>query len=389
VLRPYLAVLRTPGVALPLVAGILGALPIGMLTVGILLFVRTETGSLAAAGAVAGAYGAGNAIGLALQGRLIDRYGQPIVLIPAGLSCATSLVLLVFATSADPVAEAVFAGAAGIALPATTTSMRALLPELVADDRHRTTGYALLAVSFQLTMVLGPLVVSALLAITGPGSAILCAAALAAIAGTVFASTAASRAWRPTPRPAGRIPSSGLRTLLVGTTGTGFGAGLISVGIPAIALEHGSASLAALLFATASIGDLAGGFGYGAYPSRRPKSSQLILALCGGSVAAFVIAMVSGWLVLLFAAVLLAGAVGAPAGISTSALLDTVVPSGAITRSYALLVCLGLLSGSGGSAAGGALADAAGGRTLFLIDGCCLAGAAVWTLTRRRTLGKC
>lgn len=47
-----------------MVASFLGALPIGMLGLGVLLLTHSTTGSFAAAGLVSGAFSIGNAVGL-------------------------------------------------------------------------------------------------------------------------------------------------------------------------------------------------------------------------------------------------------------------------------------------------------------------------------------
>lgn len=83
-LRSYAQVVRTPGVALPLVASFFaGGLPIGMLTLAVLLLVRLQGGSFLAAGVMAAALSGGNAFGVALQGAMIDRRGQTAVLLTA------------------------------------------------------------------------------------------------------------------------------------------------------------------------------------------------------------------------------------------------------------------------------------------------------------------
>jgi hypothetical protein len=57
-----------------------------------------------------------------------------------------------------------------------------------------------------------------------------------------------------------------------------------------------------------------------------------------------------------------------------------------LAQTYAVLVCAGLLSGSAGTAVGGALADAVGPRLLFVATGFGLAAVAGWTALRRTTL---
>jgi hypothetical protein len=361
-----------------LLATFLGAIPIGMLTLAILLFVRERSGSLAHAGVITGLYGAGDAIGLAAQGRLIDRYGQRPVLRPAGLICAVSLVVLVaFPRSTVGIVAAVLAGGSA---PALTSGMRALIPALV-PPAERAAAYALLSVSFQLASVLGPLLVSLLVTVSGPGSAILLAAAVYLVAVGVFNGSAASRGWRPLGGPA-PVRNPGFWTLLASTAGTGLGAGLVTMAIPALAPQ----SVAALLFAAMSVGELTGGMAYGARTWRGRGSYRLAVALLGVAGTMAVIGASGNSAMVLVPLVFLAGGLGAPVGITQSALLDTVVPTGAVTRSYALMVCVGLLCSAGGNALGGALIGAIGAGPLFLIDAGGLGLVAGWTLLRRRSL---
>jgi len=81
-LLPYFRVLRVPGARRLFLVGALGTLPISMVTPGLLLLVAAATGSLARAGAVSGALAVGNAVGLVVQGRLIDARGR--VQLPLG-----------------------------------------------------------------------------------------------------------------------------------------------------------------------------------------------------------------------------------------------------------------------------------------------------------------
>src|SRR5258708_2382101 len=120
-----------------------------MLGLGVLLLVQAASGSLGEAGAVAGALSVGNAAGVALQGRLIDRRGQAPVIVPAGLLCAVALGLLVLAAlRGGPAALlALLALAAGAGIPATTSSMRVLVPALLSDTATLPAAYALLAIA--------------------------------------------------------------------------------------------------------------------------------------------------------------------------------------------------------------------------------------------------
>ena len=70
----YARLVRIPGVVPVLLSVFVGALPIGILTLALLLFAEQRTGSIGVAGVVVAAFGIGNAVGLLVQGRLLDRF---------------------------------------------------------------------------------------------------------------------------------------------------------------------------------------------------------------------------------------------------------------------------------------------------------------------------
>ena len=189
-LRPYVVVLRQPGIAVPLLGSFLGSLLIGMLELSVLLLARLKTGSFVEGGLVTAVLGLGNAVGIVLQGSLIDRRGQTAVLVPASLLCMTALLsLLVVVTelSGSTVLACFLAFVAGLSVPATPSSVRSLLAATISDPGLRVSGYALVAVSFTAALVLSPLVVSGLLLVAGPGAAVVVSSVLAGVSGLVFA----------------------------------------------------------------------------------------------------------------------------------------------------------------------------------------------------------
>lgn len=175
--RPYLRVLRLPGAVLAYGATLLGSLPISMLSLSLLLLIRSSSGSMTLAGAVSGALAVGNGCGLLLQGRLLDRYGQTVVLVVAGLSCGASLAGLTLAAAnrGPSLLLIILAGVSGITIPAVITCMRILIPEMVSALEDRRSAYALLGTQFNVAMISGPMVVSGLVLLAGPGAAVLVA----------------------------------------------------------------------------------------------------------------------------------------------------------------------------------------------------------------------
>src|SRR5680860_374112 len=73
---PYRRVLALPGAWAFSMSGLVGRLPISMVSLGIVLLVSTRTGSYGLAGAVSAAYLISNAVFAVPQGRMTDRLGQ-------------------------------------------------------------------------------------------------------------------------------------------------------------------------------------------------------------------------------------------------------------------------------------------------------------------------
>jgi MFS family permease len=361
VLRPYLRVLRVPGIRSLFVAALLGSLPLSMMTPGVLLLVQSRTGSLALAGLISGALTVGNAVGLLVQGRLIDVYGTRRVLVPAAVGCAAAFVTLTTVTVVP------LAFLAGCLIPATITGVRLRLPEVLDDPADRDAAYAFLAVLGQLCLVTGPVLVAAMLILHRPVIPVLGVGVLGSLAALVFVRVAG----RPLVRqPTAWSPSPGLVTVLLTGFGVGLAIGFVNVAIPA---AHGTA-WAGPLFTGLAIGDLIGGVLYGSRRWRAPLPARLIRALALAAVpAALAPVLVAPMLVVL-------GVLIAVPGVVLSTLLDTVA-SGGLARAYTALIAAILVGSSIGTALGGLAPSWA-----FSLSALALLAAASFARLRRSTL---
>lgn len=178
----------------------------------------------------------------------------------------------------------------------------------------------------------------------------------------------------------------GLLVLLVLGAGAGISAGLVSVAVPATALAHGARTDIGLLVGMTSAGEIVAGFACGARRWTWSQGRLLLAALGGSAVAAGLAACVADRIALLFPAMFLAGLCSGPFAVASSSLLDSLAPAGALTRSYTLLVGLGLLANSLGSSAGGVIVDAAGYRLLLVVNACWLVGILATGLLLRHLL---
>src|SRR3954447_21543829 len=99
-LADYKAALTTPGARGPVVASLLGRLPIAMIGLALLLYVQRRTGSYAPAGLVSAGALVGVAVGSVTQGRLMDRFG------PTRPICAIVALYAAFVTAVCVAVEA-------------------------------------------------------------------------------------------------------------------------------------------------------------------------------------------------------------------------------------------------------------------------------------------
>jgi hypothetical protein len=281
--------------------------------------------------------------------------------------------------------------ASGACVPATPTAVRSLCAMLVSDPQLWVAAYAMLAIASTSAAILGPLVVSALLA-RGGVAAVLMTAALAAGTGVLYALTPASRRWAPqsgTLRRPFRIrslASPGMRTLAVASAASGIALGATGIAIPAVALAHHNPALAGKLFAISAVGDLACGAFYGARSWHLPPHARLVAALMALTASCAILGAVIGTIPAAAAGMTAFGAAGAATGITLTTLIHHAAPHGAVTESYAIIISAALTGTAVGNLGGGALIGIAGVRPVFMAAASGAVAAAVWTAARSHTV---
>ena len=374
--RSYGPLLRTPGALAFSLAALVGRLPIAMLGIGTVLLVEDRRGSYALAGLVSAAY----AVGLAVLGpavsRLVDRRGQRRVLPWALLVSAAGVLGLVGLLETDAPAPALLACAAVTSASASQlgSCARARWSTLLHDRPDEVSrAYAWEAVVDEVVFVLGPLVV-VLCALVDPALGLLAALALGVIGTLAFV---AQRATEPPvlPAPTGRrrsaLASPGLRTLTVSMLCVGVLFGTVEVSMVAFAEQRGSAAGGGLLLALVAGGSAASGLLYGALHWRASARRRYLLgtAFLAAGLLPLLLAPTVLWMA---PAALLAGFAVSPTLIVAFGLVDELVPPAARTEGFSWLNSGLGIGVAGGFAVSGAVAEASGARTAFLVA---LAGA--------------
>ncbi len=384
----YVALLRAPHVGALLGWGLLARLPLGMTPLALLLVVRGEGGSYAAAGAVAAAYAMALGVGAPFAGRQVDRRGQAHALTPRAILHPCLLVTvggLALAGVPNPVL-AVAAAAAGATFPPVGASVRTLLPALVPQEL-RATGFAFEASLQEVFFVGGPLFV-ALLAAIHPVAA-LGGAALAVAVGTLaLVRVPPVRDTRPDHGP-GHVRSSavtavGVRTILLLATFMGLAFGAVEVALPAFAENHGSRALAGLALASFSAGSLVGGLAAGLRPARDVRRQLIVFAWL--LPVGLALPLLATSIPTMCGLLLLAGLPIAPLVTAAYGLVEHVAPPGAHAETFAWIGTAVMVGVAGGTAAGGWLVDAHGVRSAFAVGVGTIAVGAVATTLRRRSL---
>lgn len=374
-----------------LAASILTRLPIGINGLATILFLRERTGSYAIAGAAAGALALGAGLGAPIGARLVDRFG-PRALGGLALAHASGLIGLLVLGYADAPAPALIPAAllTGIALPPTSSVMRALYPRLTGGDAALVqSAFALDSVLTETIFIAGPLLTALLVATIAPAAALVLSAAAVAIGVVAFLAVLP-----PADQPdvgavshgrLGALRAPGIQTLVLSMVPMGFAFGALEVALPAFATNHGRPELAGVLVAVWSVGSAAGGLVYGARERRLPLNSvhlrvALMLPLT------FVPLELGGTPVTMALLVIPAGVFIAPLIATRNELAGRVAPPGSMTE--ALTWPLTALVGgvSLGAAAAGGLVQASGWRAAVLAAVASACVGAVVALTRRRTL---
>jgi MFS family permease len=386
----YGSILRQRGAPRLVMTALLGRIPVGMNALAVVLLVRRATGSYVDAGIV----DAGLAVGALLispgQGRLVDRFGQPKVLIPSALISSAALLGLDLGVHRHVgiALLTLFAAIGGGALPPMSASMRALWASLISEPDRRDTAFALEAVLTEVYFIVGPLLTGLIVAVASPSAAVITSAVLSVVGTTAFAASLPSRRWRAVRAKrtfAGPLASPGMRTLVLSIVPMGLAFGTLEVAMPALAIRRGDPAAAGILLAAFCVGSLIGGLLYG---SRRWRGSaaQRYLILSALFAAGMTPLILAGSIPLMVVLMVLAGLTLAPVTACMFTMIEEVAPPGTTTEAFAWIFTANMTGAAAGAAAAGALIHSSGIRAALLMPTCGVAAGFLLSLVRRRTL---
>ena len=388
-LARYRAALRAPGALMFAVPGVVGRLPMGMLSLAQVVLVVAVTGRYAVAGAVSAAGAAAFAVVTPRAARLADRYGQARVLRPQALVFAVATVGFAFcAMGRAPDWALLLTGCLSRGtMPSLGSMVRSRWSVLLAGSALLDAAYSLEGIADELIFVAGPALVVALATGFHPVTGVLVTGALA-VAGV--AGLTRQRRTEPPAVPAQRgtgsaLRSRGLRVLIAMHVCLGALFSAVDLATIEFAQRHGARPLAGLLLGLYGLGSAIVGVWYGTRQWRAAEPARLRVALVAMVAGTVPLAFVpgTGWM----AVALLVAGLGISATLTSSYhLAGMVVPAGQRTEGMSWLTT----AASVGAALGAPLAwliDVGGATPGYLFASAAGLLAVLILLLRRRDLG--
>jgi MFS family permease len=408
--KAYLKLLAYPPAAVPFIAAMIARLPIAMAPLGLLLLVEHERNAYGKAGFVTGAFAIGCAVGTPLWGRAMDRLGQVAVVLPTSLASAGFLIATALATvfgAPMPVLIAL-AGGAGLTFPPVSPAMRTAWRVIFPNPAARRVAFALDATAVELLFVLGPLLLSLLLAVSAPVVPLLVTAGCMVVGGLVYCRTDAARRSRPmetksaaddaaitVPRVhRSAITVPGVFNVLLVVLALSLGFGQLDTSLAGTAGEVlGSNDQLGILFTAIAGGSVVGGLVFGSRDWPFDQRRVLPVLTCAFALLLAAVAGLVGtgepplWLLLplLFAT----GLTIAPSIIALQGMIDRLTPSSRMNEAQSMFSAINQVGAAVGTAVAGLLIDAHGLTWSFrgaaiAIAVCCLLSIVSQPLWTRR-----
>ena len=363
---PYADILRIPSVPRLLSAAVIGRMPVGMGALAIFLLVRGAGGSYSTAGLAVGASTVAGCIGAPILGRIVDRLGQPRVLLLSMASQVTALLLLAALAPGGGVELFALCALYGFSNPPLAASMRATWATLITDRSLITRAFSLDSTAQEVIWILGPVLAAGLAEGISPRLPMVVMAAFSATGVIWFATSHESRTWRSKHvgerHLLGPLMAGPVRRVLLSILGLAFAWGALELAIPAYAQEN-DASPGGLLSIWA-VGSVIGGLGYAArrWTSSPQRMMGILLAL---NLLGFLIIFLAQTPLQLGILLLLTGVVNAPVIATFYVLIEELAPRGTVTEAFTWVSTMFLVGISGGVALAGIVADAFDPRTAW------------------------
>jgi predicted MFS family arabinose efflux permease len=370
---PYRGLFTVPGTRAFTAGNLLARLPMGMFGVSAVVMIAGTRGSYALAGAVTATGLGATAVAGPWTARLVDRYGQARVAVPATLLAALGSLALLLCVRHDAPAWTLFASCAATATTPNLGGMsRARWAHLLKDDPEALhTANSFEQAVDELCFMLGPVLAAFLCGTLFPEAGTLVGVVLLVTGMLLFA------AQRSTEPPVGEragtkgrtlFRAPGMPPLLAVCLAMGVVFGAMEVVTIAFADSKGHRSAAGAVLGLQAAGSCAAGLLYGVVKPAGPARKRYVwcvAAMTALLTLPLLAASLTGSLWVLAGALLVAGMATAPTMVTAMTLVQRHTPQGRLNEGMSLAVT-GLLGGIAvGSALGGRLAEQASATAGF------------------------
>lgn len=383
----YRAALATPGALAFAIPGVVGRMPMAMLSLALVMLVTAVTGSYGLAGAASAAGALLYAAVTPRAARLADRYGQARVLHPqVAVFAAATAALALSAMERAPAWALLMTGALSRAtMPSLGPMVRSRWSRLLGGSALLDAAFSLEGIADELIFITGPVLVAALASGFTPVAGVLVTAALS-VAGVLGltrqrcsepAAAPVTRAQAPTLR------SPGLRVLIAMTACLGALFVAVDLATIAFAQHHGDKAAAGPLLGLYGLGSAIAGVWYGTRSWRASQASRLTAALAATVLGVAPLAFMPG--IWPMAAAITAAGLGISATLASSyRIAGTAVPAGQRTEAMSWLTTAAATGTALGAPLAGHLIDSHGAPAGYLFAFTAgLAAVAIVTAGRR------
>jgi MFS family permease len=352
-------------------AGLVSRMPLSMTGIGIVTMLSQLRGEYRLAGAVSATMALAAAVIGPQVSRLVDRYGQRNVALPAaGVATLAMGVLLLCAHLGAP--DWTLFGCALVAgcMPSMGALVRARWAEIYRGTPLLHTAYSLESVVDEIIFIIGPILSVGLSTAVFPEAGPLLAAVFLAVGATLFC---LQRSTEPPVHPetgqaggGSALGAAGLRVVVLTFVAVGGVFGSVEVVTVAFADHLHHKALSSLVLAVYALGSGLAGLVFGTLRLRGSAARRFLLFVSLMALSMLPLLIVTN-LVALAAALFVAGMSIAPTMVTTMALVERLVPAAQFTEgttwtSTGLAVGVAL-----GSSAGGWVVDASGASAGYLV----------------------
>lgn len=350
--NPYSEIFRAPGAKGFAAAGFLARLPLAMTTMGIVAMLSQTHGEYWLAGAVSATFALTNALVSPQVSRLVDRFGQSRVLIPATILTVAAFAALLAATYYRWPTWSLFATAvlSGF-LPSMPAMVRARWTELYRDTPQLGTAFAFESVADELVYIVGSVLSVGLSVTLFPEAGVLVSTISLAVGTALFVIQKASE---PKVQPASRSQGRSaillrpvqILTLTLIAVGTIFGTAEVTV----IALTEamGAPAMASFALAAYAAGSLVVGLVFGTLKLAMPLPRQFLIANAVAAVTTIPLLFVPN-IAVLGLLLFVSGVSISPTFITAFGLVERLVPSEKLTEGMTWIItgiAIGMAIGS-------------------------------------------